>query len=282
MPAAAAAAGVHAQEPGERAKTDSDEGVSLVLAVDDNLTDYAWELPFGRMRRLAVECRDAGEKDKALAAAKMQFLLCPPFHKDALDRSIESVCEMLAEADGNDARAKAFRVYAKEGPAGADGKRGTGDDLASPIAAVSLDALDLKASSHGDSDEEMYARIALAPEYDRAWHEASMAFARLERAEFDEAARMLTETLSRQARLAEPPEGDTRSYRWTKMMKRIETGLGVVYRAKTGTAAGLAEFVESCKTYAKYGPAGQDYSEGTEDDLRAPMVEIESSSAAAQ
>jgi hypothetical protein len=45
----------------------------------------------------------------------------------------------------------------------------------------------------------------------------------------------------------------------------------VVYRGRTGTFAGAAEFVDSCMKYARYGPAGEDGKMGSADDLAAPL-----------
>jgi len=254
---------------GRDAAKDADE---MVLSVEHNGTCYAWELRYGRARRMALEFIAEGEPAKALEAAKMQFIICPPpFDPPSTEAAIKSVNEALVALDGNDKRAGVFERYATYGPDGIDGKSGTADDLSDPLRGVRLTLFKRDAAFYRQFDETIVRRAELCSRWERAWYDTERAYARLEGAEFETARATLMETLKSMSWLAHEQSGDWELQKIQDIVDRTTVGLGVVYRAKTGTVAGLDAFITNCVDYAKYGQAGTDGVEGTADDLEAPI-----------
>jgi hypothetical protein len=253
------------------APANSDDAVNLVLSVDNNGTRFSWELEYGQARQKALECLRAGQKEKALEAAKMQFILCP-LESTSTELAMSSVKQMLTALDGNDARAKQFEEYAKLGPAGPDGKRGTADDLKDPVKDVALTDFTKPKEFYIQYDRTIDDRAAVSATWEKAWYETEKAYARLDGGDFDGAVDILIATLSNEVSV--PYAKDDENWDLQKIqdiIDRIQAGLGVVYRGKTGTIAGVDAFIQACMDYAKYGPAGKDGRMGTADDLNPPM-----------
>jgi hypothetical protein len=249
----------------------TDDAVNMVLSVDNNGTRFSWELEYGQARQKALEYLKAGQKEKAVEAAKMQFILCP-LESTSVDLAIKSVQQMLVAADGNDTRAKQFGEYGKLGPAGPDGKAGTADDLKDPLKAVSHAEFAKPKEFYADYDKTIDDRAAVSATWEKAWYETEKAYARLDGGDFDGAANILVATLSEEIKV--PYGKDDENWDLQKIqdiIDRIQAGLGVVYRGRLGTTAGVNEFIQSCMDYAKYGMAGKDGKMGTADDLKPPM-----------
>lgn len=254
----------------ESARDIGDPG-EMVLAVDDNGTRFSWELGYGRARKMVIDFVAENEPQKALEAAKAQFLLCP-LDDLSISAAIDSVKEALAAADGNDTRAQAFEEFARLGPAGADGQGGTADDLENPIADVSVAVLERGGDFYTEFDRTIDARKVLGEDWQARWYETEKAFSRLDGGRFDEALGLLVKSLAEAVKFpAANTDENWQLQRNQDILDRILAGLGVVYRARTGTVAGASAFVKACLDYVRLGPAGEDKRMGTDDDLKAPI-----------
>ncbi len=243
------------------------DGTALLLAMDNPRTGYAWQLPYAQMHERSRVALAGMRGPEALAAARMEFILCPPYHDGAYEPAIESVKRALVALDGDDRRARVFVEYAHNGPAG---KEGTADDLKDVLAGVSLEGLTAPEASYDEEDSALASREPLAADDERAWYEVSRAFLRLEGARFDEGLEMLLAAARSQERFAMPQPEDARYHIRKKISDRLDAGFSVVYRARRGTLAGMEEYVARCREYARYGGAGLDGRDGTEDDVPDP------------
>jgi len=242
----------------------------MVLAVDNNGTRFSWELEYGRARQRVIEFLEAGDVESALGAAKAQFILCP-MDEISLDAAVLSVAE-ACEAAGEAERAAAFEEFIRFGPEGADGEAGTADDLADPLAGVAPHFPERGGAYYAEIDATMDARAAIGEEWQARWYETEKVFARLDGGRFDEALSILVPLLAESVKYpAANVDGDWELQRNQDIMDRIDAALGVIYRARTGTTAGVARFISACRQYALYGPAGADDAMGTEDDLAPPI-----------
>lgn len=252
--------------------TVSDDAAQLVVSVESDGSSYAWQLPYGQAREMTLQFLADGKPDKALQAAKMQFIIGPPPYDPAYtEAAIRSVKEALIAADGNDKRAKLFETYALNGPAGLDGRTGTKDDLSDPLKDVPLTIFKRDSLFYAEYDKKINEREAVADEKDLPWYETEKAYARLNGADFDMAATLLMKTLQSEVWMPRGRSADWEVQRVQDVMDRITAGLGIVYRAKKGTVAGMDAFITNCLNYAKYGPAGDDLRDGTADDLADPF-----------
>lgn len=103
---------------------------------------------FDAQKAIILACQDSGDLAHAAAASIRYFYAAST--PQTMEDSIQCVAQALKSLDMNLSRANAFLRFQKYGPAGEDGKLGTGDDLQNPLAAlngvpVSPDADELKA-----------------------------------------------------------------------------------------------------------------------------------------
>jgi hypothetical protein len=255
------------------AQTDLNLGdpAEMVLAVTDNGTTSAWELHYGNAREMVIRLLSEGKPALALEAAKAQFTLCP-LDDLSTKAAIESVQQAITAVDGNDVRAKAFGEFARLGPAGADGQAGTADDLLDPLKDVKVTVLKKDRAYYDDYDKAIDARAAVSGTWETRWYDTEKAYARLDGGEFDEAFGMLAGYLADSIKYpAANSEDDDELQHNQNILDRITSGLGVAYRAKTGTMCGAKDFIQACVKYARFGPAGEDGWMETPDDLRPPM-----------
>lgn len=256
---------------GEEVSYDLSDPAEMVLAVENNGTRFSWQLQYGQARQRVIKHLAAGENQSALQAAKMQFILCPP-DELSITAAIDSVKGALRALDANDTRANAFEEFARLGPAGPDKQKGTPDDLDNPIADVAPQAPPRDEAYYREVDRTMDARSAISEEWQTRWYETEKIFARLDGGAFDEALRLAAAALAESIKHPHGNvDGDWELQRNQDIIDRIDVSLGVVYRARSGTVAGMFEFIESCKEFALYGPAGKDDRMGTADDLAVPI-----------
>jgi len=250
------------------------DSADVILSLDMTGTQDAWQLEYGQARSRAVAALGTGNKDLAVQAAKMQFILCPFNDPEYTAASVEFARSILAQADGAPDRAERFERFALYGPNGPDGKAGTDDDGADPLAQVSLGAFRRDERLARQRDDEILALAALAPSWARQWYNTERGYERVNSADFEGGARLFVEALADSAHSKPSPQAQTEDWSArvvTYTMDRAKVGLGVVYKARTGTAYGIEEFVARCVKFVEYGAAGEDGKPGTADDLCAPL-----------
>jgi len=249
----------------------ADEAARVVLSSENTKMWHAWPLKFGQALQRSLRLLDEDEPEEALEAAKMYFILCPADEK-SINRAVEHVKRVLEAVDGHPARANEFEQYALYGPAGPDGAAGTEDDVEDPLAQVSPEPIVPDGDHLKEYDAVIDRRAAVTDGWDRDWYETQKAFERLNCAAFTDAAGLLVEVLAEQVQRPHAPEEENWELkRVQQIIDRAQAGLGVVYRAREGTAAGLEEFRKTCLDYVVYGPPGKDQEIGTEDDLAPPI-----------
>ena len=174
--------------------------------------------------------------------------------------------------DGDNSRFEVVEEFARLGPAGEDGKAGTDDDIEDPLAGITPDFPRRDDSYYQRIDEKLTKRGAVGEKWQVRWYETEKIFARLDGGRFPEAVEILIPLLAESVRNPTANvEGDQVLQQNQDIPDRIDAALGVIYRARTGTMAGVSEFVQACNTYARYGAAGPDDKMGTEDDLELPL-----------
>jgi hypothetical protein len=250
----------------------ADEALEVVLNLKDAGARFPWQLEFGQALQKARMCAAEGDKDKALQATRMHFILSPD-----TSSSMKRVADMLREIDGDEIRATAFTDYAMYGPNGLDGLAGTEDDLTDPLAEVPLTIFEKSEDWYRELDAAIEARIIFSSESPakESFYVTQEAFARINSGEFDEAAAILIEALEKLVTLDEKGregyDGHAEFQRVQHQIDGVRLGLGAYHRATTGTTKGMNEFVTACINFCAFGPMGPDKELGTEDDLAPPL-----------
>jgi hypothetical protein len=243
----------------------------MVLAVEDNGTRFSWQLQYGHAREAVIAALAKGDAAEAVGFAKTQFILCP-LDDVSIEAAILSMSEALVALDSNDERAKAFALFARLGPAGEDGQLGTGDDLVDPISSVKALFRVEGVPDPVGVEAEIAARQEGAEEWQVRWYETEKAFAMLDRGDFDGALDVVVPCLAISIKYpAARVDGNWELQRNQDILDRIIAGLGVIYRSRNGTIAGVERFTGRCLDYARFGPVGKDDKMGTEDDIEPPV-----------
>ncbi len=242
----------------------------MVLAVDYSGTRFAWPLEYAQARQRVMTFLEEGDAESALAAARAQFIICP-IDETSLTAAILSVSQAI-EAAGNADRAAAFERFARSGPADISDPPDTTGHAADPLADVVAHFPERSDDYYAQLDAAVDARAAVSERWQGRWYETDKVFARLNGGRMDEALVILVPLLAESVRYIDRQSDDGATPQQNQdIMDRIEIALSVIYRSRTGTAAGVDSFIAACKAYALYGPAGPDGRMGTADDLRPPL-----------
>lgn len=187
----------------------------------------------------------AGDFDAAVKAARI--CLDAAYDSTRLRGAVQMLAAALKGLDGHVGRANAFINYQKYGPAGADAKAGTADDLTDPLAKLGYPS---------------------CPQREKAFAEARKAAG-------DDAAAVLF--CARTYTYTGRPKQALRLY--VDAFRRCDRNeldrfgremIVVGVRAVRGHAVGLAKFFE----FVNYGPAGPDGKAKTADDLPDPFASL--------
>ncbi len=192
--------------------------------------------------------RALADKDPnlALPAARVALDLAP--NERELRSLIYLVADLYREIDAHLGRATRFILFQKHGPAGADGREGTDDDLTNPLA---------------ETPYPDYARRIKAFEA----HHATLR-------DDAEAAAYLAYAMLASGRPREALEHYLDAFRKSDLRGLQDVARALVFqgvRAVRGHAAGM----EACFDYLRHGPAGPDGQAGTDDDLSDPLGDLE-------
>jgi len=212
-----------------------------VFTAYGDIGDYS----FDAQARIVDILRATGDYPAALKAARI--LLDAAADQNRLGQAVEQVAACLKAVDKDLGRANAFISFQKYGPAGADGKSGTQDDLANPLA---------------DGDYAASAR-------------RQKAFARLREEAGDDARAALfrakTFIYSGKPREAYPFFLDAFARSEVRDLSQMGKELVVIgVRAVQGHPHGLARFYD----FLNHGPPGPDGKPATADDLADPFAEL--------
>jgi tetratricopeptide (TPR) repeat protein len=195
--------------------------------------------------QIAETLKAKGDYAGALKAARIP--LDAAWDSNRLTSAAQVVAELLKAADKHVGRANAFILFQKHGPAGEDGRPGTGDDLTDPLAEVGYPSYPQR--------EKAFAQ-ARARAGDDADASRFRALTWLYTGRPREALRMYLDAFAR---------SDMGS------LSRIGRDLVVVgVRAVQGHPHGLERFF----AFLNYGPAGPDGKLKTADDLANPFLEL--------
>ncbi|MFP4057530.1 MAG: hypothetical protein ACLF0G_11740 [Candidatus Brocadiia bacterium] len=192
-----------------------------------------------------------GRSDAALAAAAAIYAISGFGYPSSsrFTSSVEFVARALRARDGHLATGNAFRRYQVHGPAGPDGKPGTDDDIANPLADVAY-------KPEPEIDKLFQAALeAQPPTVDghrkRAWIHLLAYRPKAALAELKRAFALCALDSSELAQAAQD----------------IAIGL----KALRATPVGMDDFAE----FQKYGPNGRDGKPDTKDDLKDPLAGLE-------
>ena len=183
-----------------------------------------------------------GDYARALAAA-VRYFHAAPMAESQLLRGVSLICRCLKALDGNLARANAYRQFQRSGPAGLDGRAGTQDDLADPLAAF---------------------EPPFDPEHDTEFRQATAS------------AKSLREKGYLRLYWGKPKEALQalkQAYLTCRAVDRLDGAANDVVvglKAAQGHALGLDRFY----LYQQYGPKGKDGQAGTADDLTDPLADF--------
>jgi len=191
-----------------------------------------------------------GRFGDALAAAAAAYSLTGSYGSYAASyaRSVDLVSQALRARDGHLASGNAFRRYQVYGPAGPDGKLGTADDLANPLA---------KAAFQPEPEIDRLFDAALAAQPSTVAGRRARGYIYL----LGYKPRKALSEFKRAFALA-----NVESTELAKTAQDIALGL----KALNGTPVGMDAFV----LFQRHGPAGPDGKPGTPDDLKDPLADF--------
>jgi tetratricopeptide (TPR) repeat protein len=193
-----------------------------------------------------VRALAAKDANLALPAARVALDLAP--NERELRGVIYLVADLFREIDTHLGRANRFILFQKHGPAGADGREGTEDDLVDPLAETPYPA---------------YPRRRKAFEA----HHATLP-------DDAQAARYFAYAMLASGQPAEALRHYLDAFRKSDLRALQDVARELVFcgvRSARGYAAGL----EACFEYLQHGPAGPDGREGTDDDLPDPFADLQ-------
>ena len=182
----------------------------------------------------------AGSPEEALRAAR----ICLDAGKHGIGRNVRLVAEVMQKVDGDVRRANTFIDFQCHGPAGADGKTGTADDLQDPMESVGYPSCPERERAFARAREEAG---------DGVWGSRHRALTYIYTGRPEETLGCFIDAFRRAK--------DDDFHKTAEEM--ILTGV----RGVRGHAAGL----EPVFRFVAHGPAGPDGKRGTNDDVPDPV-----------